>query len=101
MRALRQKFPHVTGFAHLQVLQADGGTRSACFNAAVMALVDAGVAMRDLLAACSVGYLEVRTNGSWESSCVCAADGLPWRPSLATLDKDVAAWAGLPLVSRG
>jgi exosome complex component RRP41 len=40
------------------VLQSDGGARAACFNATVLALADAGVAMRDLLATCSAGYLE-------------------------------------------
>ncbi|XP_020588823.1 exosome complex component RRP41 homolog isoform X2 [Phalaenopsis equestris] len=41
----------------LQVLQADGGTRSACINAATLALADAGIPMRDLVTSCSAGYL--------------------------------------------
>ncbi|VVB13314.1 unnamed protein product [Arabis nemorensis] len=41
----------------LQVLQADGGTRSACINAATLALADAGIPMRDLAVSCSAGYL--------------------------------------------
>ncbi|KAL0917797.1 hypothetical protein M5K25_012888 [Dendrobium thyrsiflorum] len=41
----------------LQVLQADGGTRSACINAATLALADAGIPMRDLATSCSSGYL--------------------------------------------
>ncbi|KAH7651553.1 exosome complex component RRP41 protein [Dioscorea alata] len=41
----------------VQVLQADGGTRSACINAATIALADAGIPMRDLVTSCSAGYL--------------------------------------------
>lgn len=41
----------------VQVLQADGGTRCACINAATLALADAGVPMRDLVSACAAGYL--------------------------------------------
>ena len=42
---------------NIQVLQADGGVRSAA-NAAVLALADAGVPLRDTMAACSAGYLD-------------------------------------------
>ncbi|XP_011627119.1 exosome complex component RRP41 homolog isoform X1 [Amborella trichopoda] len=42
---------------YVQVLQADGGTRSACINAATLALADAGIPMRDLITSCSAGYL--------------------------------------------
>lgn len=41
----------------VQVLQADGGTRSACINAATLALQDAGIPMRDIVTSCSAGYL--------------------------------------------
>ncbi|KAK4483511.1 hypothetical protein RD792_010708 [Penstemon davidsonii] len=41
----------------VQVLQADGGTRSACINAATLALADAGIPMRDLVTSCSAGFL--------------------------------------------
>ena len=33
------------------------GTRSACINAATLALADAGIPMRDLVTSCSAGYL--------------------------------------------
>ncbi|QHO56860.1 exosome complex component RRP41 isoform [Arachis hypogaea] len=42
---------------YVQVLQADGGTRSACINAATLALSDAGIPMCDLVTSCSAGYL--------------------------------------------
>ncbi|GJP35928.1 hypothetical protein CLOM_g4447, partial [Closterium sp. NIES-68] len=38
-------------------LQADGGTRSACINAATLALCHAGIPMRDLATSCASGYL--------------------------------------------
>jgi exosome complex component RRP41 len=42
----------------LTVLQADGGERCAAINAATLALIDAGIPMRDFVCACSAGYLE-------------------------------------------
>ena len=33
------------------------GTRSACINAATLALADAGIPMHDLVTSCSAGYL--------------------------------------------
>lgn len=43
---------------YVQVLQADGGTRCACINAAFLALAAAAVPMRDIVASCAAGYLE-------------------------------------------
>jgi exosome complex component RRP41 len=42
----------------VSVLQADGGARAAVFNAAVLALADAGVPLRDTAAAASAGLLD-------------------------------------------
>lgn len=42
----------------LQVLQADGGTYAACVNAATLAVLDAGIPMRDFVCACSAGFVE-------------------------------------------
>ncbi|KAK9103810.1 hypothetical protein Sjap_021064 [Stephania japonica] len=42
---------------YVQVLQADGGTRSACINAATLALAAAGIPMKDLVTSCGAGYL--------------------------------------------
>lgn len=42
----------------VQVLQADGGTRCACINAAMLALAEAGIPMRDVVAACAAGHLD-------------------------------------------
>ncbi|KAG1660225.1 hypothetical protein FOA52_005095 [Chlamydomonas sp. UWO 241] len=43
---------------YVQVLQADGGTRCCAINAALLALADAGVPLRDMVAACAAGYLD-------------------------------------------
>mmetsp|Transcript_13179 Transcript_13179/g.37117 ORF Transcript_13179/g.37117 Transcript_13179/m.37117 type:complete len:246 (-) Transcript_13179:1669-2406(-) len=42
----------------VQVLQADGGTRCAALNAAMLALADAGIPCRDLMASCAAGFLD-------------------------------------------
>lgn len=41
----------------LQCVSDTKGTRSACINAASLALADAGIPMRDLVTSCSAGYL--------------------------------------------
>ncbi|KAG7671580.1 hypothetical protein KSW81_003712 [Nannochloris sp. 'desiccata'] len=46
---------------YVQVLQADGGTRCACINAAFLALADAGIPMKDMVASCAAGYLDSTT----------------------------------------
>jgi len=38
---------------YCEILQADGGTLSACINAATLALIDAGVSMRDYVCSCT------------------------------------------------
>jgi len=43
---------------YIQVLQADGGTRCAAINAATLALIDAGIPMKDFVVACSAGCYE-------------------------------------------
>jgi len=40
---------------YINVLQADGGTRCAAINAATLALIDAGIPMRDFVVACAAG----------------------------------------------
>lgn len=65
--ALKQTFESVV-MTHLyprsqidifvQVIQADGDTVCPCINAATLALIHAGVSMKDFVVACSAGYLE-------------------------------------------
>lgn len=43
---------------HIIVLQNDGAYKSAAINATSLALVDAGINMKDLLVSCTAGFLE-------------------------------------------
>ena len=53
-----EDFPKTTIDVFVEVLQADGSTRVASINAASLALADAGIPMKDLVAACSVGKID-------------------------------------------
>ncbi len=50
-------YPRTATDVFVEVLQADGGTRCASITAASLALADAGMPMRDLVAACSAGKI--------------------------------------------
>ncbi|XP_002736568.1 exosome complex component RRP41-like [Saccoglossus kowalevskii] len=43
---------------YVQVLQSDGGNYCACVNAATLAVIDAGIPMRDYVCACTSSLLE-------------------------------------------
>ncbi|KAJ1937851.1 Exosome non-catalytic core component, partial [Linderina macrospora] len=43
---------------YIQLLQHDGGTLEACINAATLALVDAGISMKDYVCACTAGFID-------------------------------------------
>ncbi len=47
-----ERFPHSQIDVYVTVLAADGGTRCAAINAVTLALVDAGIPMKDLVVAC-------------------------------------------------
>ena len=51
-------YPRTSIDVFIEVLQADGGTRCASITAASLALADAGVPMRDLVAACAAGKVD-------------------------------------------
>ncbi|XP_059251324.1 exosome complex component RRP41 isoform X2 [Mustela nigripes] len=55
---LTQLHPRSQIDIYVQVLQADGGTYAACVNAATLAVLDAGVPMRDFVCACSAGFVD-------------------------------------------
>lgn len=55
---LLDEFPKTAIDVHIEVLEADASTRTAGINAAALALADAGVPMRDLVAACSAGRVQ-------------------------------------------
>jgi exosome complex component RRP41 len=50
-----EKFPRTAVDVFIEILQADGGTRCAALSAASVALADAGIPMRDMVAACASG----------------------------------------------
>lgn len=52
------EFPKTAIDVHIEVLQADASTRCVGINAAALALADAGVPMKDLVASCSAGKVE-------------------------------------------
>ena len=53
-----EEFPRTAIDCIIEILQADASTRCAGINAAVLALADAGVPMRDLVSSCSVGIVD-------------------------------------------
>ncbi|KAL9643228.1 hypothetical protein ABK040_014685 [Willaertia magna] len=55
---LTHLYPRTQIDIFMQVLQADGGTRSACINAATLALIDAGIPMKDMVVSCAAGFIE-------------------------------------------
>mgnify|MGYP001044479479 CR=1 FL=1 len=53
-------YPRTSIDLFIEVLQADGGTRCSGITVASLALADAGIPMRDLVAACAAGKVEGR-----------------------------------------
>jgi len=51
-------FPRSRVDLQVRLIQSDGGLPWACFNACSLALMDAGVPMRDLCVACGVGFVD-------------------------------------------
>jgi exosome complex component RRP41 len=52
------KFPNTVVDVHINIIQADAGTRCAGINAASMALAHAGIPMKNLISSVSVGKLD-------------------------------------------
>lgn len=55
---MSEYFPRATIDLFIEVLQADAGTRCAGITAASLALADAGIPMRELVAACAAGKVD-------------------------------------------
>jgi exosome complex component RRP41 len=53
-----ERYPRSVIDVYAEILEADGGTRTACINAASVALVDAGIPVRDLVASCAAGKID-------------------------------------------
>jgi exosome complex component RRP41 len=55
---MKELYPRSGIDIFVEVLQADAGTRTACINAASVALVDAGIAMRGIVTSVAVAKIE-------------------------------------------
>ena len=55
---ITEKFPRASIDVNIEVLDAEAGTRCAGLTAAAVALVDAGIPMRDIPVACAAGKIE-------------------------------------------
>ena len=55
---LTQQFPRSQISIFIHILQNDGGARAAAINAATLALINAGIPMRDFVTACSAGFVD-------------------------------------------
>ncbi|MEM0141011.1 MAG: exosome complex exonuclease Rrp41 [Thermoplasmatales archaeon] len=53
-----EQFPRTSIDVYIEVLQADAGTRIAGLTAASVALVDAGIPMKDMVVGCAAGKIE-------------------------------------------
>ena len=54
-------FPRSQIDIYVEVLQADGGLRPASLNAVTLALIDAGLPMKDFLCSCNAGWIDGHT----------------------------------------
>lgn len=55
---LLEDYPRTAIDVYIEILQSDGGSRCAGITAASVALADAGINMRDMVAACAAGKVE-------------------------------------------
>ncbi len=55
---LTNKFPKTTVDIYMEVVQSDGGTRIAAITAAAVALADAGIPLKDIVAGCAIGKID-------------------------------------------
>jgi exosome complex component RRP41 len=55
---LTEKFPRASIDVNIEVLEAEAGTRCAGLTAAAVALVDAGIPMKDIPVACAAGKID-------------------------------------------
>jgi exosome complex component RRP41 len=51
-------FPRTAIDIYIEIIQADGGTRCASITAASLALADAGVPLKDIVAGCAAGKID-------------------------------------------
>lgn len=58
---LTQLYPHSQIDIYLEVLQSDGSNYAACVNAATLALIHAGICLKDVVCASSAGLIDKKT----------------------------------------
>ncbi|KAJ6224837.1 hypothetical protein RDWZM_003382 [Blomia tropicalis] len=58
---ISQLYPHSQIDIYLEVLQSDGSNYSACVNAASLALIHAGIPVKDIVCSCSAGFYNTVT----------------------------------------
>jgi len=58
---LTTSYPNSQIDIYCEILQSDGGNLSACINAATLALIDAGVSMRDYVCSCTSSFYNETT----------------------------------------
>ena len=51
-------FPHSQIDIYVEIIQADGGIKPASLNAVTLALIDAGLPMKDFMCSCNVGWID-------------------------------------------
>ena len=51
-------YPHSTISIHCTIFQADGGELPCCLNAALLAIIDAGIDILDFQVSLNVGYMD-------------------------------------------
>ena len=70
-----KEFPKMVIDVYINITQADAGTRTAGINAASLALADAGIPMRDLVASIAAGHVDgspvVDLDGEEEKTTLC------------------------------
>ena len=55
----------------VEVLQADGGNYCACVNAATLALIDAGIPLKDYVTACTASLGDMTRIVKWNNLLIC------------------------------
>jgi len=53
-----EQFPRAVIDIHVQVIQSDGGVLSVATDATTLALIDAGIPMKDFVVSCAASYVE-------------------------------------------
>lgn len=95
-----EEYPKVAINVYISIIQADSGTRTAAINAASVALADAGIPMRDLVASVAAGKignevaLDLEGKEEDESKCDLPVAYMPRKKEITLLQMDGDLSAG-------